>query len=161
MILGLGFLLLVSLIISTILARLGDQVTEYIGMDQAVARGTNLVLQAAVAFVIFGAIFKFMPDARIRWRDVAVGAALTTVLFLLGRYAMEWYLAASDPGAKLGSAAAALAVILIWVYYSSMIFLLGAEATQAYAVQYGSGIIPQPNAVRVIESVQRPNATRG
>lgn len=152
MILGLGFLMLVSLIVSAILAELGGRVTDWIGMDQAVATMSDYVIQAAIAFVIFSAIFKFMPDAEIRWRDVAVGAGLTTLLFLLGRTGLQWYLQQSDPGAQLGSAAASLAVILVWVYYSSMIFLLGAEATQAYALEFGGGIVPQKNAVRVVES---------
>jgi len=151
MILGLGFLLLVSLIISAALAELGNRITDWIGMDQAVAVTTDYVLQGLVSFTVFAAIFKFMPDAVIRYRDVAVGAALTSALFLIGRTGLQWYLEHNDPAARLGSAAASLAVILIWVYYSSMIFFLGAEVTQAYAMRFGGGIVPQQNAVRVIE----------
>ncbi len=160
MILGLGFLLLVSLVISAVLAEVGNRITDLIGMDHAVALTTDYVLQAIVTFTIFAAIFKFMPDAVIRFRDVAVGAALTSVLFLLGRTGLQWYLEYSSPAARLGSAAASLAVILIWVYYSSMIFLLGAEVTQAYALRFGSGIVPQPNAVRVIEQTTHESQPR-
>ena len=151
MILGLGFLLLVSLIISAALAELGSRITDWIGMDREVAVITDYTLQGLVTFTVFAAIFKFMPDAEIRYRDVAVGALVTSLLFLVGRTGLQWYLAHSDPAAQLGSAAASLAAILVWVYYSSMIFFLGAEVTQAYAMRFGGGIVPQENAVRVIE----------
>ncbi|MDM4017220.1 YihY/virulence factor BrkB family protein [Roseiconus lacunae] len=154
MILGLGFLLIVSLVVSTVLSAIGDQLTTWIGTDDFAAQMINYIVQGFVTYILFAAIFKFMPDAEIRWRDVAVGAAITTVLFLLGRFGLQYYLSQSSPGAQLGSAAASLAVILVWVYYSSMIFLLGAEATQVYAVQYGGGIRPQEGAVRVVESTR-------
>ncbi|OYP37709.1 YihY/virulence factor BrkB family protein [Rhodopirellula sp. MGV] len=159
MILGLGFLLLVSLIVSTVLSAVGNQVTGLIGTDELIAQSINYVVQGFVTYVLFASLFKFMPDAEIRWRDVAVGAGITTVLFLLGRFGLQFYLSQSSPGAELGSAAASLAVILVWVYYSSMIFLLGAEATQVYAVQYGGGIRPQHGAVRVVESTRTTPST--
>ncbi|MCC9658333.1 YihY/virulence factor BrkB family protein [Rhodopirellula halodulae] len=154
MILGLGFLMLVSLVVSSVLSALGDQVGQWVGMSQVGAEAANFGVQALVVFVIFAAIFKFMPDAVTRWRDVCVGAAITTVLFLIGRYAMQWYFSISDPGAQLGTAAASLAVLLVWVYYNAMIVLLGAEATQVYAVRYGEGIRPEPDAVRVVEQIK-------
>ncbi|WP_146596156.1 YihY/virulence factor BrkB family protein [Novipirellula galeiformis] len=157
MILGLGFLLLVSLIVSSVLAGLGDQLGGLIGMSETVASAVNFAIQAIVVYVIFAAIFKFMPDAQVRWRDVAVGAAVTTVLFLLGRFAMQMYFSFSEPGAQLGAAAASLAVLLVWVYYTAMIVLLGAEATQVYAVRLGGGIVPEPSAVRVVEQIKRTN----
>ncbi|QDV57138.1 hypothetical protein Mal33_31390 [Rosistilla oblonga] len=155
MILGLGFLLLVSLVVSTILSAIGARLSSVFGMDEVFARGINDGVQFVVTFVIFAAVFKFMPDAKVLWRDVAVGAFITTLLFLAGRFGLQWYLSNSDPGAQLGSAAASLVVILVWVYYSSMIFLLGAEATQAFASVYGGGIQPDRHAVRVVESIQR------
>lgn len=155
MILGLGFLLLVSLIVSSLLAAVGEQIGQWTGMSQTVAALANFVVQVLVVFLIFLAIFKFMPDAMTDWRDVAVGALVTTVLFLLGRYAMQIYFSMSDPGAQLGSAAASLAVLLVWVYYTAMIVLLGAEVTQVYAVRYGQGIRPESNAVRVVEKIAR------
>ena len=106
---------------------------------------------------IFAAIFRFMPDVEIGRRDVAVGASVTTILFLVGRFALELYLSKSDPGAQLGSAAASLALILVWIYYSAMILLFGAEVTQVYASRIGGGIVPQSNAVRVVESIERPD----
>ena len=156
MILGLGFLLLASLVVSTILSGIGDRLGTMIGMDETIAHVVNYAVQALVSLVIFAAIFKFMPDANVKWRDVLVGAAITTVLFLAGRFGLQAYLSASDPGAQLGSAAASLAVILVWVYYTAMIFLYGAEVTQVYAARYGAGIQPEDNAVRVVEKIERP-----
>ena len=96
-----------------------------------------------------------MPDAKVEWRDVLVGATVTTVLFLIGRFVMQLYFSYSSPGAQLGSAAASLAVLLVWVYYSAMIVLLGAEVTQVYADRYGNGIQPEEGAVRVIQQIKR------
>ncbi len=155
MILGLGFLLLVSMVVSSILSAAGEQIGEIIGMSGGIADTINYVIQAAVVFTVFAAIFKFMPDAVIRWRDVIVGAAITTVLFLAGRMAMQVYFSYSEPGAQLGAAAASLAVILVWVYYTANIVLLGAEATQVFAVRYGDGIQPEDNAVRVVQNFSR------
>ncbi len=156
MILGLGFLLLVSLVVSSVLSSVGKQLGEAIGINSGVAGTINDVVQAAVVFTVFAAIFKFMPDAEVKLRDAIVGAAITTVLFLAGRFAMQVFFSYSEPGAQLGAAAASLAVILVWVYYSAMIVLLGAEATQVYAVRYGDGIQPEDNAVRVVEEIRRP-----
>ncbi|QDV43856.1 hypothetical protein Enr13x_37160 [Stieleria neptunia] len=152
MIIGLGFLLLVSLVISSVL----QGFSEMIGVSGTMGEVVNFVVQALVVFVMFAAIFKYMPDAIVRWKDVFVGAAITTVLFLVGRFAMQIYFNFSEPGAQLGSAAASIAVLLVWVYYTAIIVLLGAEATQVYAVTYGSGIRPESDAVRVVEKLQRP-----
>lgn len=155
MILGLGFVLLVSLIASSVLSAAGEKAGSLVGMGGVAVTVTNYVVQALVILVIFAAIFRFMPDADIRWGDVFVGAAVTTVLFLVGQFALQLYFSYGEPGEQLGSAAASLAVILVWVYYSGIILLLGAEVTQVYAVRYGHGIKPEPNAVRVVEEVKR------
>ncbi|WP_455429550.1 YihY/virulence factor BrkB family protein [Neorhodopirellula lusitana] len=157
MILGLGFLLLVSLVVSSVLAGLGDRVGTFIGAPSVIAEIVNFSVQAIVVLVIFSAIFMYMPDAKVKWRDVLVGASITTALFLLGRFGMQVYFSYSDPGAQLGSAAASLAVLLVWVYYTAMIVLLGAEVTQVYAMRYGDGIQPEDHAVRVVEQVKRSN----
>jgi membrane protein len=159
MILGLAFLLIVSLVVSSVLAGIGDQVGSMIGMSGFVAELVNFVFQAVVVFTVFSAIFKFMPDAKVAWKDVGIGAALTTVLFLIGRFALQIYFQFSEPGAQLGSAAASLAILLVWVYYSAMIVLLGAEATQIYATMYGSGIQPEKHAVKVEQRIKRPDST--
>jgi membrane protein len=156
MILGLGFLLLVSIVVSSVLSSAGEQLGNVMGISGGVVDTVNYVVQAAVIFTVFAAIFKFMPDAKIQWRNVLVGAAITTVLFLAGRFAMQLYFSFSEPGSQLGSAAASLAVILVWVYYSAMIVLLGAEATQVYAVRCGEGIEPEENVVRIVENIRRP-----
>jgi len=159
MILGLAFLLLVSLVVSSVLSALGDQIGSTLGMSETIARVINFAVQALVVYAIFAAIFRFMPDAEVRWRDVLVGSAITTVLFLVGRAAMQVYFSYSEPGAQLGAAAASLAVLLVWVYYTSTIVLLGAEATQVYAVMYGPGIRPESHAVKVEEKLHRPGRT--
>jgi len=155
MILGLGFLLLVSLVVSSVLSGAGERVSEVIGISGGTADVINYLVQAVVVFIVFAAIFKFMPDAHVEWNEVAVGAVVTTVLFLLGRIAMQLYFSFSAPGAQLGAAAASLAVILVWVYYTSMIVLLGAEVTQVYSMRYGGGIRPVKNAVEVEERIKR------
>ena len=155
MILGLGFLLLVSLIASSVLSGLGSQIGGLIGLSGLTATIINFAVQAIVVLVMFAAIFKFMPDAKVDWKDVIVGATLTTILFLAGRAGMQVYFSYSEPGAQLGAAAASLAVLLVWVYYTAMIVLLGAEATQVYAVRYGEGIRPESKAGRVVETVER------
>ena len=156
MIIGLGFLLLLSLIVSSVLSSAGRQLSEHIGMSGGIANTINFAVQVGVVFVVFASLFKFMPDAEVHWRDVFIGAAITTALFAVGRYAMQIYFSYSEPGAQLGSAAASLAVILMWVYYTSIVVLVGAEATQVYASRYGDGIRPQKNAVRVVEKIHRP-----
>ncbi|KAA5542653.1 YihY/virulence factor BrkB family protein [Roseiconus nitratireducens] len=153
MIMGLGFLLLVSLIVSTVLAQIGEKLTAWAGIDASSADLINHSVQAVATFVIFAAIFKFMPDAVVRWKDVMLGAFLTTVLFLVGRIALQWYLGRVDPGAQLGSAAASLSVLLVWIYYSSMIFFLGAEATFVYAKNFGGGVAPERGAVQVVQTL--------
>lgn len=156
MILGLAFLLILSLVVSTVLTGVGDQLGSMLGMSGLVAQIINYVVQALVVFVVFASIFKFMPDAEVEWRDVGTGALVTTILFLLGRVVLQLYFQFSNPAQQLGSAAASLAVLLAWVYYSAMIVLLGAEATQVYANMFGSGIQPEPHAVKVEERLHRP-----
>ncbi|TVP93932.1 MAG: YihY/virulence factor BrkB family protein [Planctomycetaceae bacterium] len=155
MIIGLGFLLLISLVVSSVLSSAGQQLSGFIGMSGAIANTIDFATQVGIVFVVFAAIFKFMPDANVQWRDVFVGAAITTVLFAVGRYAMQIYFSFSSPGAQLGAAAVSMAVILMWVYYTSIVVLVGAEATHVYATRYGAGIHPQSNAVLVVEDIRR------
>lgn len=155
MILGLGFILLVSLMLTAVLTTLGERALSTIGITAGVGQIVNYAVQFLVVVVVFGAIFKFMPDAVIRWRDILVGAVVTAVLFMVGQFALHWYLASSDPGQQLGSAAGSVAVVLIWVYYSALIFLLGAEITQVYAQRFGKGVQPEPNAVHFEETIKR------
>lgn len=152
MILGLGFLLVVSLIASAVL----NGFSEMIGASGMLGEAINFAVQAIVVFVMFAAIFKYMPDAQVQWSDVIRGTTITTILFLVGRVALQLYFSYNQPAAHLGAAAASFAVLLVWVYYIAIIVLLGAEATQVYAVRYGGGLQPEPHAVRVVEKIERP-----
>src|SRR5690606_20730846 len=98
--------------------------------------------------VLFALIYKILPDAEIRWSDVFVGATITAVLFALGKFGISQYLAYSSVGSAYG-AAGSMVVLLLWVYYSSVVFFFGAELTQAYARVFGRQIVPKPYAVRV------------
>jgi membrane protein len=155
MILGLGFLLLVSLVASSVLASLSSSIGSRLGIEGMLAEAVNQVVSFAVIFTMFAALMRYMPDARVAWRDVWVGALVTAVLFTIGRATMQVYLSTSNPAAQLGSAAASLAVILVWVYYSSMIFLFGAEFTRSWAESNGRLVRSEPHAVRVVETIER------
>ncbi|HEV7590806.1 MAG TPA: YihY/virulence factor BrkB family protein, partial [Longimicrobium sp.] len=151
MVLGIAFLLLVSLALSAMLTAVGGAIGALIPGASAVVVGIlQTVISLAVITLLFAAIFKVLPDAVIAWRDVWVGAFVTAVLFEVGKWAIGLYLGHSNPGKAYG-AAGALAVILVWIYYTAMIVLFGAEFTQTWAVRRGSGIRPEEGAVRVTE----------
>jgi membrane protein len=156
MVLGLAFILLVSLVVSAMLSAFGEQLGRFLpsGLSAPVLEAINFVGSLAVISLLFGAIFKVLPDAEIGWRDVAVGAVVTGLLFVAGKFALGLYLGRSNPGEAFG-AAGALALMLVWIYYSSMIVLLGAEFTQAWAERRGSGIVPEKGAVRVVRETRR------
>jgi membrane protein len=99
---------------------------------------------------IFAVIFKVLPDAMIKWKDVVVGALVTTILFLLGKFAISFYISKSHVGTMYG-AAGSLVVMLLWIYYSAVILYFGAEFTEAYAVQFGNKIKPAKYAVKIEE----------
>ena len=108
----------------------------------------HLVLDISIVTLLFAMIFKFLPDARLSWRDVRLGAALTAGLFLVGKYALGLYLGSGAPGSAYG-AAGSLITMLIWIYYAAQIVLFGAEFTRVYAQARGRGIRPAKHAVRV------------
>jgi membrane protein len=144
-----AFLLLVSLIVSAALSAFGDRLAGMLGGVSATAMQlAQVAVSLAVVGILFAAIFKVLPDARVAWRDVWVGAAFTTILFVAGKFLIGFYLSRTDPGSTFG-AAGALAVILIWIYYSAMIVFLGAEFTQVWSSDRGQGIQPEEGAVRV------------
>ena len=125
-----AFLLLVSLVVSAALSAFGDRLGAMLGgISGTIMQIVQVVFSLAVVSILFATIFKILPDARIAWRDVWVGALFTTVLFVAGKFVIGFYLSRAEPGSSFG-AAGALAVILIWVYYSAMIVFLGAEFTQ-------------------------------
>ncbi len=161
MILGIAFLLLVSLAVSAILSAFGDGLAGMLpGVGEPLLFLLNFVVSLAVITLLFAAIFKVLPDAEVAWRDVWVGAIVTGVLFVLGKFAIGFYLGQSDPGEAFG-AAGSLAVMLIWVYYSAMILFFGAEFTQSWAERRGSGIQPQEGAVRVKQEKKRIGDSEG
>lgn len=155
MVLGIAFLLLVSLLLSTAVSALGD----YLGglLSNSISETAMHAIDAVVSFlvtaIVFAAMFKWLPDAEIAWRDLIVGAVMTAALFTLGRTLIGLYLGKAHVGSAYG-AAGSLAIVLIWLYYSSMIVLLGAEFTQAWARVFGSRIEPEPGAVRAIERTE-------
>jgi membrane protein len=148
MILVIAFLLLVSMVLSALLSAAGGLVAARLpGEVGAVALWVmELGLSLLVITGLFTAIYKILPDAHVSWSDVWRGALVTAALFVAGKSLLGVYISRSDPGSAYG-AAGSLAVVLIWIYYSSMIALLGAEFTQAYAVRRGSGIEPDGDAV--------------
>jgi membrane protein len=137
MVLGIGFVLLVSLVISAVLASLSNFVNGLLPQTQFVSQIINFALSFVVITVLFALMFKFLPDTSISWRDVWVGAALTSLLFTIGRYLLGVYLGNSGVTSIYG-AAGSFVLILLWIYYSAQIFLYGAEFTQVFAQKYGS-----------------------
>ena len=149
MILGIAFLLLVSLALSAAISALSSYMAGFLPFGQAFLWVVNVAVSLLVITLLFAAIFKVMPDARIAWGDVWVGAFVTALLFEIGKFLIGFYLGRSNPGEAFG-AAGSLALILVWVYYSALIVFLGAEFTQAWASRRGSGITPDSDAVRVV-----------
>ncbi|HEX7240674.1 MAG TPA: YihY/virulence factor BrkB family protein [Longimicrobiaceae bacterium] len=151
MILGVAFLLLVSLALTAAISAMGGALGRVLpGLGEPVLHVINFTVTFVVITGLFATMFKVLPDAKIAWKDVWVGAVVTAVLFMVGKFAIGLYLGRSNPGQAFG-AAASLAVILVWIYYASMILLFGAEFTQTWAVRRGSGIEPEEGAVRVVE----------
>jgi membrane protein len=156
MILVIAFFLLVSLVISAALTGMGDRVNDFLpaGLSGPFLEVLNMVISLAVITLLFAALFKVMPDAKISWRSVWVGAAVTAFLFVIGKFLIGFYLGQSNPGQAYG-AAGSLAVLLLWIYYSALILLFGAEFTETWAERRGQGIVPEPGAVRVRREKQR------
>ncbi len=149
----LGFLLLVSLIINILIEGLMDRLQDYFsGNSVVVVYIINLVFTFFVISLLFATIFKVLPDAVIRWKDVAVGAIFTAALFMIGKFLITFYIGKTDIGGSYG-AAGSLVILLLWVYYSSIILYFGAEFTKVYATRFGHEIRPNDYAV-TIQTVQ-------
>jgi membrane protein len=147
MIATLGFLLLVSLGISAIVAGLGEQLQQLIpGVSVVVMYIINFAVTLTITSCLFAIVFKVLPDASVSWKDVFPGAIATAILFLLGKFGISFYISKTDVGSTFG-AAGSLVVLLVWVYYSSMLLYLGAEFTKYFAVHFGSSIKPNKYAV--------------
>jgi len=149
MIITLGFLMLVSLVINTLMDALIGRLTQvFPSMEVIVAYIFNLVLTFFITALLFGIIFKVLPDARIKWRHVRAGAFTTALLFMGGKFLIGYYLGHSKMSSAYG-AAGSIIVVLLWVYYSAMILYFGAAFTRVYAIQNGSHIYPNNYAVWV------------
>ena len=157
MILALAFLLLVSLVLSAALAAFGGALGRWLpaGFSATLLQVINFAISFGVIALLFGAMFRVLPDAKIRWHDVWIGATVTAFLFVVGKTAIGIYLGHSNPGEAFG-AAGSLALLLVWIYYSSMILLFGAEFTQVWADQRGSGVVPERGAVRAVRDRPHP-----
>jgi membrane protein len=145
MILGIGFLLLVSLVVSALVTGLTQLMGIWMGGSEFLAHTLDIVVSFIFITALFAMIYKFLPDVRIQWRDVWTGAVLTSFLFTVGKFLIGLYLGSSGVTSSYG-AAGSLITVLLWVYYSSLIFFLGAEFTQVYASQFGSGVRPAEHA---------------
>lgn len=146
-IIGLGFLLLVSLTLSALVDGFSSALqTRFPDVTVVIFYVINLIITLLITAVIFGAIFKVLPDAKIKWKDVTAGAITTAIFFMLGKFAISYYIRQSNVGSTYG-AAGSLVILLLWVYYSAIILYFGAEFTKAFAVKYGSSILPDDYAV--------------
>ncbi|MFC6998896.1 YihY/virulence factor BrkB family protein [Rufibacter roseus] len=149
MVVSLGFLLMVSLSIEVILGVLNEYLrSQFSGVAVYLITAGNFLVSVLISIAIFAAIFKVLPDAKIRWPNVWVGATVTAILFVIGKYVLNIYLQ-YDPLASSYGAASSMILILVWVYYTSIIFLLGAEFTQVYSRAHDQGIKPVEHAVKV------------
>lgn len=158
MVLGVGFLLLVSLAVSTALAAFGNLLAGALPGGEAFWMVANFVVAFAVVTLLFALLFRFLPDADVAWKDVWVGAAITAVLFTIGKTLIGLYLGRGTIGSAFGSAGAVV-VVLVWVYYSAIILFAGAELTQVYANRYGSMVKPDADGRRAPDDApERPGA---
>jgi membrane protein len=154
-VLGIGFLLLVSLVLNAWLAAMGKFFGGYLPAPEGVLQAATSLISFLVITALFAAIYKLMPDVRLRWGDVIVGAAFTALLFTVGKYLIGLYLGKASFGSTYG-AAGSIVIVLVWVYYSSQLFFLGAEFTKVYTEKFGSRLTdklelhaPKPESVIV------------
>ncbi|NJN09179.1 MAG: YihY/virulence factor BrkB family protein [Richelia sp. RM2_1_2] len=147
---GVGFLLLVSLIVNTTLTAMVNYFSGLLPGFDFLWQIANFIISFAVITLLFALIYKVMPDAKIAWNDVWIGSAITSLLFVIGKYLLGLYLGNGSFGSAYG-AAGSLIVLLAWINYAAQIIFFGAEFTQVYASKYGSHIVPDENSMRVPE----------
>jgi membrane protein len=148
MILGIGFLLLVSLILSTVLTAMSTYLSSFLTIFRGMMRLLDFIISFMGITILFALIFKFIPAVTLKWKDAWIGAAVTSLLFSIGRLVIGMYLGNSALGSTFG-AASSLVIFMMWVFYSSQIVLYGAEFTRLYSMRFGSNFLPSANAVRV------------
>ncbi|WP_132056013.1 YihY/virulence factor BrkB family protein [Pseudocnuella soli] len=150
---ALGFLLLVSLAVTAIIEGLNAQLQRmFPDVSVIIMYVVNLLVTLGTITLLFAVIFKVLPDAKIKWRDVWAGSIATAVLFMIGKFAIGLYIGKSDVGGTYGTAGS-LVILIVWVYYSAIILYFGAEFTRAYALEFGSTIRPNDYAV-VVQNVE-------
>ena len=147
-VLAIGFLLLVSLVISVLLALLGKYMSLRFELPSAVWQAWDFIISFIVVSSLFALIFKLLPNVRLRWRDVWLGAVATSLLFTIGKLIIGYYLATSSIASSFG-AAGSVVIVLAWIYYSACILFFGAEITKIFVRKFGSGIVPNSRAVLV------------
>jgi len=151
LIISFGFILLVSLIVNALVDLMQDRLKNFFDSASVyIFQALNYIVLYVIISSLFAIIFKVLPDAKIRWKDAFIGAAFTAILFLVGKFLIGYYLSHSSIGATYG-AAASIVLLLLWVYYTSIILYFGAEFTKVYTIDHGNGIQPDKAAVFIIK----------
>lgn len=153
MVLGIGFLLMISLATSAVLSAVSVYMQAYLPLPEVAWRALDLTISFVGTTLLFGLIFKVLPDVNIRWRDVVVGAAMTSLVFTIGKIGIGLYLGTSGISSSYGAAGSAI-IILLWVYFSSSLLFFGAEFTKVYVRRHGAGVVPAPHAQLLSEVVR-------
>lgn len=163
LLLGTGFLMIVSLAVNAVLAALGEYLARLLPGSETTWLAINFAVSLGVIAAMFAVLFRYIPDGRVAWRVAMIGGGVTSLLFMVGETAIGLYLGRSHVGSAFG-AAGSLVVLLVWVYYSSLIFLFGAEFTKEYAARLDRRVRPDPGAARVTEHARQhqgiPHARR-
>ena len=154
MVIGIGFLLLTSLVISAMLASARAYAEEHVRVVAGVWTAAHGAVSFAVTTILFAMVFKVLPDVKIRWRDVWLGAALTSALFAAGRYVIGKYIGQAALFQSYGQGARSLVALLVWVYYSAQILIFGAEFTKTYTKRLGAGATPTEAAVPLTDEAR-------
>ncbi|MDJ1169973.1 YihY/virulence factor BrkB family protein [Roseofilum sp. BLCC_M154] len=160
MIVAIGFLLLVSLVFSSVLAGLSEWLDQWMDTPANIWHWTDLSVSFIVVTLLFSAIYKILPDAKVAWSDVWVGSTLTSILFTLGKWGISLYLGHSSVKSFYG-AAGSFVILLLWIFFTAQILLIGAEFTQVWANRYGATIRPRRHAIHTGETSWSPSQTSG
>ena len=151
LIIGMGFLFIVSLLANTVADLLTDRLARLFGQGEVIlVKGVGFMILFAIITLLFGIIYKVLPDAKIHWKDAMIGASFTGVLFLAGKFLIGVYLGTQKIGSTYG-AASSMIIILLWVYYTGIILYFGAEFTKVWALNRGQGIKPDSTAVFILK----------
>ena len=157
---GICFLLLVSLVLEGLLKGFSQYVQKHLPGGLTLATSVYVVFDITIVILLFAMMFKYLPDVKVRWKDVWVGSAMTAILFLIGKWALGLYLGSGAAASAYG-AASSLITLLLWIYYSSQILLFGAEFTQVYARKFGPAVEPDDYAVCIErQEIEQPKNER-